>query len=217
MSFSHSLTMSSSNFLRGYPGLVPVISADVIPEFGTLRLTDDDKHKLRQVLMPVAAADPIQKTPGSSALDGLVNYIPTESVTLYVAATAALSSLQATFPILTPTVLYWGFVVLTPVLFILIYLGKRQSMRGVKLLPEFKHWPWWKLVAATIAFMVWALAVPPLVTSDAGKIVAAFGAILVSTVLTLIGAVVEPPEVAPTTRLSSLLPGSIPIAPSSDS
>jgi hypothetical protein len=195
--------------------LVPVISADVIPEFGTLRLTDDDKHKLRQVLMPVAAADPIQKTPGSSALDGLVNYIPTESVTLYVAATAALSSLQATFPILTPTVLYWGFVVLTPVLFILIYLGKRQSMRGVKLLPEFKHWPWWKLVAATIAFMVWALAVPPLVTSDAGKIVAAFGAILVSTVLTLIGAVVEPPEVAPTTRLSSLLPGSMPIAPGS--
>jgi len=38
--------------------------------------------------------------------------------------------------------------------------------------------------------MVWALAVPPLVTTDAGKIVAAFRAVLVSTV----GGVVETAE-----------------------
>jgi len=44
------------------------------------------------------------------------------------------------------------------------------------------------LIASTIAFMVWALAVPPLVTTDAGKIVAAFRAVLVSTVLSLVGA-----------------------------
>ncbi len=178
--------------------LVPVIHADRIADFATLGLTDDRKQKLHRLLMPMAVADPIPKTPGSSALDALVKYIPTESVTLYVAATAAMSSLQATFPILTPVVLYWGFVVFTPVLWLLIYLGKRQSTRGVKLFPDsLKRWPWWKLVAGTIAFMVWALAVPPLVTSDAGKIVSAFGAILVSTLLTLVGAVVEPPEEPP--------------------
>ena len=50
------------------------------------------------------------------------------------------------------------------------------------------------MIASTIAFMVWALAVPPLVTTDAGKIVAAFRAVLVSTVLSLVGGVVEPAE-----------------------
>ena len=36
-----------------------------------------------------------------------------------------------------------------------------------------------------IAFMVWALAVPPLVTTAAGEIDAAFGAVLLSTLLSL--------------------------------
>jgi hypothetical protein len=83
-------------------------------------------------------------------------------------------------------------------------------MRGVKLFPDsLKHWPWWKLVAGTIAFMVWALAVPPLVTSDAGKIVSAFAAILVSTFLTLVGAVVEPPEVTTSPHVGGPVIGSI--------
>jgi hypothetical protein len=113
---------------------------------------------------------------------------------LYVAATAAISSLTATFPSLTPYSLYWGFVVLTPILFLLIYIGKRRSQKLAALPQNIWQWPWWKLIASTIAFMVWALAVPPLVTMDAGKIVAAFGALLVSTLLSVLGAVVEPPE-----------------------
>ena len=54
------------------------------------------------------------------------------------------------------------------------------------------NWPWWKLVASTIAFSVWALAIPPLLSGDAGKVVAGFGAVLVSTMLGLIGDIVEP-------------------------
>ena len=53
--------------------------------------------------------------------------------------------------------------------------------------------PWWKLVASTIAFSVWALAVPntPYLNSQSGKIVAAFGALFVSTLLTLLEPIFE--------------------------
>jgi hypothetical protein len=38
------------------------------------------------------------------------------------------------------------------------------------------------------------LAIPPFIATDAGKVVAAFGALLVSTMLSLVAGVVEPPE-----------------------
>lgn len=171
-----------------------------------LGLDDGQAARLRMAVQPIAAASPVQKTSGANTLDGLVKYIPTESITLYLAATTAFSSLTKTpptpgvkaAPTLDPMCLYWGFVALTPILFLLIYLGKRRS-QNLPLLPgTIGGWPWWKLIASTIAFMVWALAVPPLVEGDLGKIVVAFGALLVSTLLSLIGGVVEPePASAP--------------------
>jgi hypothetical protein len=172
--------------------LAPVIDPHIQTIFSTFKLDGGTGLTMREAVKPLAAASPIQKTPGSNALDGLVRYIPTESVTLYVAATAAMSSLTATFPSLTPYWLYWSFVGLTPILFLLIYLGKRRSQKLPALPENIRQWPWWSLIASTIAFMVWALAIPPLVTTDAGKIVAAFGALLVSTLLSLLGAVLEP-------------------------
>jgi hypothetical protein len=174
--------------------LAPIVDSHLNPIIAKLGLDANAAAQLRNAIEPVAAASPVQKTPPSNALDGLVKYIPTESITLYIAATAAMSSLTATFPSLTPNRLYWGFVVLTPILFLLIYIGKRRSQKLSALPQSLKIWPWWKLAASTTAFLVWALAVPPLVTTDAGKIVAAFGALLVSTILSLLGAVVEPSE-----------------------
>lgn len=95
---------------------------------------------------------------------------------------------------MTPARLYWGFVVLTPILFLLIYIGKRRS-QSLSFFPSSpKDWPWWKVIASTIAFMAWALAIPPFIGSDAGKVLAALAALLVSTFLSLLGAVVEPAE-----------------------
>jgi hypothetical protein len=170
------------------PHLGPIIAA--------AGASGDQRANVRAVVQPVAAENPIQKAPAATALDGLVKYIPTETVTLYVAATAAITNLTTAFPSLTPFWLYWGFVVLTPIIFVLIYLGKRRAQK-LPLLPAapwWKNWPWWKLIACTVAFMVWALPIPPLVSTDGGKVVAAFGALLVSTILSLIGAVVEPAE-----------------------
>jgi hypothetical protein len=188
-------TLANDEILRTNRGtleLARVIDPHLNPVIANLQnITPQD---LRAAVAPVAAAEPLEKTPGSNALDGLVKYIPTESITLYVAATAAMSSLAATFPLLTPYRLYWVFVVLTPILFFLIYIGKRRSQNLPPLPRGVAMWPWWKLIASTIAFMVWALAIPPLVATDAGKVVAAFGALLVSTLLSLVGGVVEPSE-----------------------
>jgi hypothetical protein len=175
--------------------LKAVIDHHLDPVVARLGLNAGAAAELSAAVQPIAAASPVQKTSSATALDGLVKYIPTESITLYLAATAAFSSLKKPAPTLGPMYLYWGFVVLTPILFLLIYLGKRRS-QNLPLLPDtIGGWPWWKLIASTIAFMVWALAVPPLVDGDLGKITVAFGALLVSTLLSLIGSVVEPDPV----------------------
>ena len=116
--------------------LAPVIDTHLQPVIADFQLNQDAATQLRQALRPLAAETPIKKTSASSALDGLVKYIPTESITLYVAATAAMSSCTATFPYLTTSRLYWGFVVLTPILFLLIYVGKRRSQK-LRPLPEY--------------------------------------------------------------------------------
>ncbi|UTD29990.1 hypothetical protein [Bradyrhizobium sp. WD16] len=172
----------------------PAIESGLNLEMSSRGLDPDFVNKLIGVIQSPAAQSPIRKTPSSNALDGLVRYIPTESITLYVAATASISSLTATFPFLTPYRLYWIFVALTPILFLLIYVGKRRSQKLPALPQSVAKWPWWKVIASTLAFMVWALAVPPLVAGEAEKVVSAFGALLVSTMLSLVGAVVEPPE-----------------------
>jgi hypothetical protein len=171
--------------------LTAVIKSRVDPVITNLKLPDAGAAQLREALKPLATEPPIPKTPPSNALDGLVKYIPTESITLYLAVTSAISSFTTTFPWLTPYRLYWGFVVFTPVLFLLIYLGKRRSQKLPVLPPK---WPIWKLIASTIAFAVWALAVPPLVTSEAGKVVVAVLALVISTILSLVGGLVEEPE-----------------------
>lgn len=169
----------------------PILGKHFNQLVANLKLEGPQVKDLTEAIKPLATEEPLQKTAQSSAIDGLAKYIPTESITLYVAATAALPSLLEAFPGLTPLRLYWAFVVLTPVLFLLVYIGKRRSQR-LSPLPALAQWPWWKLCASTIAFMVWALAVPPLIETNAGKVVAAFGAILVSTLLSLIGGAIEP-------------------------
>jgi hypothetical protein len=148
-------------------------------------------------LLPLAAEPPTERTKASNALDSLVRYLPTEVITLYVAASAAMSALTATFPVVTGAGLYWSFgLLLTPTLFLLVFAGKRRSS-GLPAFPSsLRRWPWWKLGASTVAFLVWALAIPttPYMSGDAGKVVAAFAALLVSTFLTLLEPIFERPR-----------------------
>jgi len=113
----------------------------------------------------VASSQPvsgqIQSTDASStgsALSAIVAYIPTEVVTTYVAILAALGTLasQSSFE---KWVTFWVFLGFTPVATWVVFAVKlkgRNALRRLKL----KHWPWWEFFSATLAFAVWAYALP---------------------------------------------------------
>ena len=128
----------------------------------------------------------------TNALNALVGYIPTEVITLYVAALSAQAALHAAFNAIDAATILWFFVALTPVLLLLIYLSKVAATGDA--LPGPKQWPWWKMCAATIAFFVWALAVPgnPYL-KDAAAAIAGLGAMLVSTLLNILTPIFERP------------------------
>jgi hypothetical protein len=103
--------------------------------------------------------------PTSGALDALIKFIPTEAIALYLAAAALMPSLQKFYPSTVLNIvkdsLYWGFALgLTPLLFILVLLAKRREKSLVPLIPKVPDFPWYDFVAATIAFIVWAMLIP---------------------------------------------------------
>lgn len=119
-------------------------------------------------------------------LAALTKYIPTESISLYIAAISAQAALSSIMPWLTPSVSYFFFVALTPILMLVLSL-RHLALAGLEWRLPLRDWPWWQIVASTIAFAVWALAVPgnPIVDtgSPVGGVVAAFAAVFISTIL----------------------------------
>lgn len=126
----------------------------------------------------------------------LIKYIPTESITLYVAAVSAAPALKAFAPRIEVTV-YWLFGLLTPILFALILIGKRKAAGGNQT-GVFGNWPWWKTIAATVAFLVWALAVPgpPDIPYDTSGAIAGVFALFISTFLSILEPIFERPPAA---------------------
>jgi len=122
----------------------------------------------------------------TASLESLVKYIPTEAVTLYVATLSAAHLLRSLMPGFDARMIYWAFFLVTPGLFLFVYASKRAA-DGMKPLPAPREWPWWELFACTVAYAVWGLAVPgnPYVDSALVGAVAAFGAVFISTLLTL--------------------------------
>jgi hypothetical protein len=120
-------------------------------------------------------------------LAGLTKYIPTESVTLYVATVSSLMALKDTG--LTIAFAYWFFVSFTPILMLLLFL-RQLAITGKDWKISASQWPWWRIIASTVAFSVWALAVPgnPLKFTDAtvSGVVSALAALFVSTLLNLL-------------------------------
>jgi hypothetical protein len=113
-------------------------------------------------------------------LDGLVKYIPVETITLFVAAMAVMDSIQSSFSIVTKWHVYGFCAILTPVILWLIAVGEHRKNAVVDPLPL----PLWRMFAATLGFLVWALSVPPML-SDLQRPLAGLGALLISTLLTL--------------------------------
>ena len=101
-----------------------------------------------------------------------------------MAATPAIE--QITRQQVNGRVVYVFFAILTPALLLLVLASKRSVEKIQPKLP--RPLPWWKMVAAFIAFAVWALSVPnnPFTQdNDMAGVVAAFSAIFVSLFLSL--------------------------------
>jgi hypothetical protein len=128
----------------------------------------------------------------TGSLNLLVKYIPTEVITLYVATLSAAPALQEIFPSIRTNDIYWGFAIITPLLLFLVYVNKRATS-GLTPVPPAREWPWWKLIAATLAFMVWALAVPgnPYVSGETAAVLAGLGAVFISMLLNLLEPIFE--------------------------
>lgn len=123
-----------------------------------------------------------------NALSALVEYVPAETITLYLATIASLPVLVDAVPSLSAEKVYLVYGVLTPVLFALIYAGKRRAARKTRW-PGWREWPWWPMIAATVAFLAWGLTIPdgPFLTGEGGRVLAGLLAIVVSTVLGVVG------------------------------
>lgn len=92
-----------------------------------------------------------------TALHVLFGYIPTEVLTLYVAVLAAVHQPKGITP--SDWIAFWGFLVVTPVVVWLVY-GAKVMAAGKPLPLAFGAWPVWEMFAATIAYCVWAFALP---------------------------------------------------------
>lgn len=152
-------------------------------------------------------------TTKDTTLEGLTKYIPTETITLYVAGQAALQALITADKNVTPETLrcaslamYWGLGALTPVVVLLLFLGElRKTGRPID---DVSRYPSWQMFASFVAFLVWALAVPgsKIVTHPILIALTGFGALLVSLILSLLAPVFSPPSTPPPT--SDPTPGS---------
>lgn len=173
---------------RGAPLSSPKDAVDASREVHTIAARPSDRK--------AAEPAPASRSKGAieNALTALVKFIPTEVVTLYVAAVSVGPAFKSVIPVYTPTLTYWAFVALTPLIFYLLYLNKLASMDQP--VPPVSQWPRWKPVASTIAFGVWALAIPsnPYIQGEAGAAVMGFTVLFVTTILSLVTPIIERSE-----------------------
>jgi hypothetical protein len=111
---------------------------------------------------PVAAPAPPSPTPlpGSAALAALksiVDYIPTEIVTIYVAVIAALSDAGTTSRT-GQWVAFWIFLGVTPLALWLLFAARLRAANASPLDPM--RWPWPELAVAAVAYVLWAFTLP---------------------------------------------------------
>jgi len=99
----------------------------------------------------------------STALQTLTTYIPTEVLTLYVSAVAALGPLTIKVGGRDLEVgrwlPFWCFLAATPMIVWVAFASKiKAAGKPVPLLPS--KWPLWEMTAAAIAYVAWTFALP---------------------------------------------------------
>lgn len=142
---------------------------------------------------PVAAPPP--DNPVMAALKLITTYIPTEILTLYVAAVAIVLPGVAPGNPTAPApnyraawVTFFVFLVLTPIVNWLVYAAKLKAAgQGLPLHPA--DWPKWEMFVAAVAYVAWAAALPttPFITLTAYGYSTHLAGYLVLVVTTFLG------------------------------
>jgi hypothetical protein len=155
------------------------------------RVTDNKEEKTERG----ATEAEVQENTVTTALGVLVKYIPTEVLAIYIPTVAAIASIGTFLTFIDASFIYWFFGVLTFFMVLLVSMAKLAADPNYTgPLPwSLSKWPWWKMIAATIAFLTWALALPdnPYITTDGGRAFAGIWAIFVSVVLSILGIIIE--------------------------
>ncbi len=95
----------------------------------------------------------------NAALRNLTTYIPTETLTLYVAVLAGLQPSTDKAPTAPSWIPFWSFLIATPIVIWIVYATKAKS--AAKPIPWSPNkWPLWEMVAGTIGYAAWAFTLP---------------------------------------------------------
>jgi RsiW-degrading membrane proteinase PrsW (M82 family) len=133
----------------------------------------------------------------AKAFETLGRYVPTEIVTVFTAAIAAIATIDPTanpaqhqLREVLPWVAYGVGAALTPTIYFLIALAKqREAERQAGTPPQAFRPHLWPPTAALIAFLVWAFSITGFIALEQMKTldaVVAFAAIFVSSLLSLV-------------------------------
>src|SRR5229473_7188678 len=95
----------------------------------------------------------------NTALQTLTTYIPTEVLTLYVSAVAAVGPVTINGLPVGRWLPFWCFLGATPLIVWIAFATKlRAAGKPLPLSPV--RWPVWEMVAAMIAYFAWTFALP---------------------------------------------------------
>lgn len=137
-----------------------------------------------------AAPKPEAESVGSTALKAIATYIPTEVITLYVAALAAVraggSNTGSAAASRGELATFYAFIAMTPIVVWLVYAGKvKTAGKAVPWSPV--KWPAWEMVAAPLSFAAWAWALPDSPFTRFGWYTEALGTFIVLVTSTALG------------------------------
>lgn len=147
------------------------------------------KRPMTPAAVPPGAAVPPANS-GSAQRNGfemLTRYVPTETITLYVAAMTAHAEIASATG-LSVWGIYWIAAVATPLFLALLTLRANLALdAAARRAPH-----WWPLTASFAAFLVWGLSIPPNHYATDLKVLPALAALMLSTFFSLLDPLLGP-------------------------
>jgi len=160
-----------------------------------------DREVKRAKNVPRAAgAAPQPEEITSDALSRLLGFIPAETISIYIIALSLIPSISGLLPQINAFSVWvcsiiFNLILLSPLIYLATYRKTNPNSW-----PSQKDWTsstfLWSLIASTIAFAFWALAMPqsPFVTGINAVLEPVFSllAVIISVVLSLLDGIINP-------------------------